>query len=111
MKAAFEEIGRMSATFAVTGGESGQVCKITANGTVCPCADGDKFCGVLEGIRGGFAGVQLEGFAELKYSGTAPALGYVNLCANGTGGVKTGSGNAYLAVSVDTANKTVTIKL
>lgn len=112
MKVAFEEIGRMSATFAATGGENGQVCKISANGTVAPCADGDVFCGVLEGVRKGFAGVQLEGFAEVGYTGTAPSLGYVNLAANGSGGVKTASaGRACLVVSVDTADQTVIIKL
>ena len=54
MKVCFEEIGHMSATFAAESGEGGDVVKVSANGTVAPCADGDVFCGVMEGIRKGF---------------------------------------------------------
>ena len=112
MKVCFEEIGHMSATFAAQSGQYGQVCKVSGNGTVAPCADGDQFCGVMEGIRGGFGAVQLHGFATLGYTGTAPSLGYVNLVANGTGGVKVGSaGKARLVVSVDTGSNSVIVEL
>lgn len=112
MKVSYEEIGHMSATFAADSGEKGQMCKMESNGRVAPCADGEAFIGVMEGIRKGFTAVQLHGFAEVGYSGTAPALGYVNLVANGNGGVKTGSGvKAYLVVSVDTAAQTAIIEL
>ncbi len=111
MKAAFEEIGYMAVTFADGGCTAGQVCKVSAGGTVAPCADGNKFCGIAQSIRGGFVGVQVAGFAQVSYTGTAPGVGYVNLCANGDGGVKTGSGREYLVVSVDTAAKTAIIKL
>ena len=66
MKVAFDGIGRISASFAADSGEEGQVCKMEANGKVAPCADGDAFIGVLEGIRKGVAGVQLHGFAEVR---------------------------------------------
>lgn len=112
MKVAFEEIGHMSATFLAASGKQGQVCKVTANGTVAPCADGDVFCGVMEGARKGVSGVQLHGFAEVGYTGTAPSLGYVNLVANGSGGVKVSSaGRAHLVVSVDSAAMTAIIEL
>lgn len=111
MNVSFEEIGRVSATFAVASGEAGQVCKLSANGTVAACAAGDKFCGVLEGARKGYGAVQLHGFAEVQYTGTAPAVGYANLCADGTGGVKTGDGREYLVVSVDTVKQTAVIEL
>lgn len=112
MKVSYEEIGHISATFAASSGEAGQVCRMAGNGQVTPCADGEMFCGVMEGIRKGYTGVQLHGFAEVVYTGTAPNVGYVNLLANGSGGVKVGSaGRSYLAVSVDTANQTVVIEL
>ena len=102
MKAAFEEIGRMSVTFAASSGEDGQVCAMAENGAVAPCADGQVFIGVMEGIRKGYAGVQLHGFAEVAYTGDVPGLGYVKLAANGTGGVKVSDGGReYLVVSVD----------
>lgn len=100
MNVSFEEIGRMAVTFAQEGCEAGQVCKASANGTVAPCADGDKFCGIVEGVRGGFAGVQVAGFARVRVTG-ALNVGYVNLCADGQGGVKAGSGREYLVVSAD----------
>ena len=111
MNVSFEEIGRLAVTFADGGVATGKVCKVSANGTVAPCADGDKLCGVVEGVRGSHAAVQVAGFAEAGYTGTAPALGYVNLCADGNGGVKTGSGREYLVVSVNETAKTVIFKL
>lgn len=108
MNVSFEEIGRMAVTFAQDGCEAGQVCQVSANGTVAPCAAGDKFCGIVEGVRGGFAGVQVAGFARVNVSGSLN-VGYVNLCADGQGGVKAGTGREYLVVSVDA--DTAVIKL
>ena len=110
MNVSFEEIGHLAATFADGGCTAGQVCKLSGNGTVAPCAEGDKFCGVTEGVRGGYAAVQVAGFAAVAFSGTV-AVGYVDLCADGNGGVKAGSGREYLVVSVDENAKTAVIKL
>ena len=110
MNVSFEEIGRVAVTFAQNGCEAGQVCKVSENGTVVPCAAGDKFCGIVEGVRGGFAGVQVAGFASVAVSGNLN-VGYVNLCADGTGGVKAGTGKEYLVVSVNENAKTAVIKL
>ena len=102
MKVAFEEIGRVAATFAAEAGEAGQVCKMADNGKVAVCADGEAFIGLMEGIRNGFCGVQLHGFAEVAYTGTAPALGFAKLAADGNGGVKvSATGREYLVVCVD----------
>lgn len=112
MKTAFEEIGRINVSFTADSGESGQVCKMADNGKVAPCADGEAFIGVMEFVRKGVAGVRLHGFAEVSYTGTAPALGYVNLVADGAGGVKTGTGGkTCLVVSVDKNNMKAIIEL
>lgn len=112
MKVAFEEIGRVSASFTADSGEKGQVCKMSANGKVAPCAADDTFIGVMEGIRKGVCGVQLHGFAEVTYTGTAPSLGMAILVADGAGGVKTAtSGRTCLVVSVDTTGKKAVIDL
>ena len=112
MKVSFEEIGRLSATFLAEEGEAGQVCRMTANGKVAPCGDGEAFIGIMEGVRKGVSAVQLHGFAQVGYTGTAPEVGYVNLAANGNGGVKVSSGaRAYLVVSVDTSAMTAIIEL
>ena len=102
MKVAFDEIGRVAATFACEGGEVGKLCKMAADGKVALCAAGDDFIGMMESVRGGYAGVQIHGFAEVAYTGTAPNLGYTKLVSNGNGGVKTGdNGRAHLVVCVD----------
>ena len=110
MNVSFEEIGRLSVTFMQSGCAGGQVCKVSGNGTVAPCAEGDKLCGIVEHVRGAHAAVQVAGFAEVHITG-AVGLGYVNLCADGIGGVKTGAGREYLVVSVDENAKTAVIKL
>ena len=110
MNVSFEEIGRLAVTFAQEGCEAGQVCRVGGNGRVVPCADGEKLCGVVEHVRGAHAAVQVAGFAQVKVTGTV-SVGYVNLCADGSGGVKVGTGREYLVVSVDEAAKTAIIKL
>ena len=110
MNVSFEEIGRLAVTFGQVGCESGQVCKVSQSGTVSPCAAGDKFCGIVEGVRAGFAAVQVAGFAEVNVTGSV-ALGYVSLCADGSGGVKAGTGREYLVVSRDESTGTAVIKL
>ncbi len=110
MNVSFEDIGKLSVTFAQAGCQAGQVCKVEGNGKVAPCAAGEKFCGIAQHIRGDYAAVQVAGFAEVKTEGTM-SLGYVNLCADGAGGVKTGTGREYLVVSVDGNAKTAVIKL
>ena len=111
MNVSFEEIGRLAVTFGQEGCVAGQVCKVGGNGKVAPCAEGDKLCGVVEHVRGNHAAVQVAGFAEVKVAGAVPA-GYVNLCADGNGGVKVDSaGKEYLVAEVDATAKTCIIKL
>ena len=112
MNVSFDEIGRLAVTFAAGEAlEAGQVCKLDESGKAVPCADGERFCGIAEGIRKGFAAVQVAGFARVSCEDAAVKAGYVNLCADGAGGVKSGSGREYLLVSTDAAAKTVTIML
>ena len=74
MAISFEAIGERLATFAAGSGlTAGKVCKISANGTVGPCSE-EGFCGVVSEVRGGAAGVILDGYVELSYAGaTAPS--------------------------------------
>ena len=110
MNVSFEEIGRLAVTFAQTGCEGGQVCKVSGNGAVAPCGAGERFCGVVESVRGGVAAVQVAGFVTVSVTGSLN-VGYVNLCADGQGGVKAGAGREYLVVSVDENAATAIIKL
>lgn len=112
MSVSFQEIGHMTVTLPSGSAKAGQVCKVDTAGKAAACAAGERFCGVAETVGSTVTGVQLHGFVTAVYSGTAPTKGYVNLSANGTGGVKVDTaGASYLCVSVDTAAKTVTFEL
>lgn len=111
MNVSYEEIGQVYGTFAAQEVAAGEVCKVSGNGQVSGCSAGEKFCGVVGSVRGGWAGVQLRGFARVSYTGTAPVPGYAELAADGNGGVKTGSGREYLVVSVDETAQSLVIEL
>ena len=87
---------------------AGKVVKITDNGTVSDCADGDTFCGIATDVRSDCATVQLTGYTRLPYSGSAPSLGYTALVADGNGAVTAGEGGrTYLVTDVDTTDNTI----
>lgn len=109
MKTAFHGLGQQLATFetAATADDRGKVCKMTGGG-VAASAAGEDVCGVICDVRGGAAAVQLRGYVEVAYSGTAPTCGWCKLCADGNGGVKTGTGaHEFLVVSVDETASTI----
>ena len=108
----YHGIGQLNVTVAADEGlEEGMVCKLTADGAA-GCGAGEAFCGVADVIRDGLAGVQIEGFVTLGYTGTAPVVGYANLSANGSGGVKGDTaGKSYLVAAVDATDSIVTFKL
>ena len=114
MKVSFEGIGQWSATFACTDVQEGQVVKISGNGEVGKCVDGEAFCGVVNVMgRDGLAcGVVLGGMVSVPYTGSAPALGWSGVSANGEGGVKAdGAGQKVLVTAVDESAMCVTFKL
>lgn len=116
MKVSYEGIGQWAATFACSGVGEGQVVKVSGSGTVGACAAGDRFCGTALAVSrdGSACTVALGGMVTAVYSGdTAPAVGWVNLTADGSGGVTVpaSGGQSYLAVDVDSAAKTVTFVL
>ena len=101
-KFSFEDIGAVVATFAAGSGvKGGQVVKVTDNGTVDACGEGDTFCGVALEPRKGGAAVQVKGFVTVPYTGEL-TLGWATLAADGSGGVKANAtGVTALVVSVD----------
>ena len=112
-KVSFEDIGGVVATFAAQEGMSqeAQMVKMTANGEVGPCADGDAFCGLALSGADSIVGVQMKGFAQVKTTGEV-GLGWVKLAADGNGGVKAATaGREYLVVSYDSAAGTAVMYL
>ncbi len=117
MSISYEGIGEWCATFVCGAVSEGNIVKVSANGTVGKCTAGDGFCGVVRAVAhdGKACTVQLGGLASVKYSGTAPAVGFSELVADGSGGVsKPGdnqNGSSYLVLSVDSAAGKAVIKL
>lgn len=108
METCFNGIGETAATFAAQDGvTAGMPVKMTANGTVGPCAAGDDFCGAAMNVRCGYAAVQLGGYAALPFDGAAPAVGWQNLSAAAGGKIQVAAagGRQYLVVDVDDAAK------
>ena len=104
MSVSFQGVGQVCATFLGEGLSAGQAVKMSGRGTVGPCGDGDKFCGVTAHC------------GEGACSGTVPGVGWAELCADGGGGVRSqgeqdGGGVRCLVVDADTAEKTVTVLL
>ena len=95
----------------------GDIVKVSANGHGGQVHGGHGFCGVVRAVAhdGKACTVQLGGLASVKYSGTAPAVGFSELVADGSGGVsKPGenqNGSSYLVLSVDSAANKAVIKL
>lgn len=107
MNISFQGFGEAVTTFKGDA-PAGRPVRMQASGTVAAAAADAAFCGVSCGGDGACTGVQLGGYVSLPYSGTAPAVGYGKLAADGAGGVKTNaSGREYLILTVDTTRKTV----
>lgn len=115
MKVSFEGIGESVVTFynsKTAEASAGNPVKISGNGEVSVCADGDRFFGVALACDTDFAAIQMGGYVELGYTGTAPAVGFTKLVSNSTGGVKTAeTGREFLVVDVDTVSKTIGLML
>ena len=107
-KISFDGIGEVVATF--TCGKdvkAGQVVKLTGNGAVDACSDGDRFCGVALTAEDGYAAVQVGGLVKVTATSGLTA-GWNKLLANSAGGVKqdsaqTPTGGDYLVISVDSS--------
>lgn len=92
--------------------KAGVPVKISANDTVAAATSDGRFCGVSVNVDGGYAAVQLTGAVTLPYTGTAPALGYSAIAADGNGAVCANTkGGTYLVFNVNTTAKTVSFML
>ncbi len=113
MKVSFNGVGEVCATFLGEGVSEGQPVKLTSAGTVAPCAEGERFCGVALCCRDGACTVQVRGFVTLPVTGDVPAIGFSDLTADGQGGVKSPASSEGCAdcLIVDAGENTVTFLL
>lgn len=91
--------------------QDGELITITNEGKVAPARENDDIIGLCVSRNNVCAGVLLEGYVELGYTGTAPTTGYKNLVVTGkaTVGVKDSpvAGKKRLIVKVDSTNKKI----
>lgn len=75
--------------------------------------EGTDFIGICLQVRDGYATVALKGYAELKYVGTQPFVGYNKFVCASDGAVMVDNeyGINVLVVAIDTAEKIVGIVL
>ena len=112
MMVSFKGIGQCCATFMGEALEEGCVVKVSAAGTVAQCEADEAFLGVVICAEEDAATVQVGGFAQVKYSGSAPAVGFVSLVADGKGGVQSGEGGKKVwVVDKDETEQTAMILL
>ena len=110
-KFSFEDIGAVVATFACAEDVSGgKVVKLTGNGTVGLCAAKDKFCGVAMEPRKGGAAVQVKGFVTVSCTGSLTP-GWVNLEADGSGGVQAAAEGGVPALVVSASETSAVLCL
>jgi hypothetical protein len=103
MNVDFSGYGENVATFiADSSVKVGSLVKISSNGCVKACADGDNFCGVCLSVRGDYAAVQLSGYAKVTVT-SALTLGYSKLVAGKNNTVASGtSGIDRLVIDTST---------
>lgn len=109
MKISFEGIGEKIVTFIGENVKVGDPVRVSGPGTVSVCSAGERFNGFVTGVNGEYAGVVIAGAVTAAYSDKAPDFGSVELCADGSGGVKSSSsGMTCLVVDLDETEQTVT---
>ena len=112
MSISFKGLGENVVTFKTYTAVVGSPVTVIANDLVSKSNAGDTFCGVAASVADGYVAVQVGGFVELPYSGTAPTLGYNTVVANGNGGIKTNStGRNVLVVNVNQTKLTAWLTL
>lgn len=112
MAVAFNGMESLVVTFQAGAITAGNFAAMSENDTVKDAPAGTAPVGLALNKRGEHAAVQIRGYVKCKYSGSAaPALGWNQLVADGSGGLclaESGkTGRVCLVVHVDTTNKTM----
>lgn len=90
--------------------EVGKAVTINEDGEAVCAGNNNRFIGICTSLRNGIAGVQVEGYVELPYSGTAPKHGVNRLICDANGCLTASIDDIaqyYKILKVDTDSKTV----
>ncbi len=98
MNISFEGFGEGILTFAAQEDvQAGDLVRITGDGSVIKAEEGDLITGIARTVRGGFAGVQVCGYASLA-ADAGVATGWQTLVCDGENGVKMDAGGRQVLV-------------
>ncbi|MBQ7202863.1 MAG: hypothetical protein IJS03_02465 [Eubacterium sp.] len=89
---------------------AGELVTVNSLGQAVKTSNGGNFVGVCIAVRNGYASVQVEGYVELPYSGSAPSVGLATLVSDSNANIKAGGENDvvyYKVLKRDTTNKIV----
>ncbi len=112
MSISFKGFNEQVITFRIQGEvEPGTLVKMCESETVEPCTSGDEFIGIAVHVHGGIAAVQVGGYVDLPYSGTAPSLGSSSISAAGSAQIKNSGDMTVKVISIDETNSTAGILL
>ena len=112
MSVAFNGIDNQVVTFLAETGEAGDSVSMEDNNQVTKAPSGAAPVGILLNKRSGHGAVQIRGYVQVAYSGSAaPSLGWNRLVANGSGGMRVAAsgenGRTCLVVNLNTIDKTM----
>lgn len=112
MSISFKGYGENVLTFNAQFSQVGVPVSIHQDCEVKAAAADKDFIGITCYADGDVAGVIVDGYVEVPYTGTTPSFGYCNLVANGSGGVKvtasgTTSNHTVRILKIDTDNHIV----
>lgn len=112
MSISFKGYGENVLTFNTTLTKVGIPVMVSSDCRVVEATTDRDFMGITCYADGELAGVIMDGYVEMTYTGSIPTLGYCNLVADGSGGVKAAASGAssnhiVRVLKVDAENKTV----
>ena len=112
MSVAFNGMENQVVTFQAGTAETGKPVAMEANNRVKGAPSGIAPVGILLNKRSGHGAVQIKGYVQVPYSGSAaPDLGWTSLVADGSGGMRLAAsgetGRTCLVESLNTAVKTM----
>ena len=89
--------------------EAGVPVTVGADSTVSKATADSDFIGFTTYADGEIAGVIVDGYVEVPYTGSVPPYGFAALVSNGTNGVKTSTSSKHIVrvVKVDIDTRTV----
>lgn len=90
--------------------EVGKAVTINEDGEAVVPVRNSNFIGICTSIRNGVAGVQLEGYVEQPFTGTAPKTGVSKIVYDGAGGIAASSDESaqyHRVLKIDADNKII----